>query len=172
LIRTSSLRTERLLLRPWRETDVGPLFRILLNEEVLRYFSPGPTPTRPRVAALVAGQMLHWARRGYGWWAVEELERENRLCGWCGLQKLPETGETEVGYLFDKPCWGKGLATEGARAAVKYGFDQTSLTRIIGLIHPDNAASGRVLEKAGLRYADRKQYFGMICCRYEIKRGE
>jgi ribosomal-protein-alanine N-acetyltransferase len=167
---TPILSTDRLLLRPWCELDVTPLRRILLNEEVLRYFPPGPAVTRPRVAALVARQLMHWARYGYGWWAVEEQEREGILCGWCGLQYLPETGETEVAYLFDKPCWGKGLATEGASAALRFGFEQTDLEFIIGLIHPENVASGRVLEKSGLEFSSKKSYFGMTCCRYEINR--
>jgi len=170
LISTPTLTTDRLLLRPWREQDVTPLRRILLNEEVLRYFPSGPAPTRPRVAALVARQLMHWARHGYGWWAVEELEHEGVLCGWCGLQYLTDTGETEVGYLLDKHCWGRGLATEGARAALQFGFERTDLEFIVGLIHPDNSASGRVLEKSGLKYTRKKKYFGMTCCRYEIAR--
>lgn len=155
-------------MRPWREADVGPLFRILLNEETLRYFPAGPVPTRPRIAGLVARQLIHWARRGYGWWAVEELAVEGKLCGWCGLQYLLETGETEVAYLLDKPCWGRGLATEGAGAAVKFGFEVVGLDSIVGLIHPDNLASGRVLEKSGLIFTRKQKYFGMTCCRYAI----
>ena len=165
---TPTITTDRLLLRPWREEDVGPLHRILPNEEVLRYFPPSPPPRRQQVAGLVARQLLHWAHYGYGWWAVEQLDDIGGLCGWCGLQYLTETKETEVGYLLDKHCWGKGFATEGARAALSFGFEHKGLDCIVGLIHPDNLASGRVLEKSGLHYTRRRKYFGMICCRYEI----
>lgn len=94
---------------------------------------------------------------------------EGQLIGWTGLEYLPETGETEVAYLLSPQFWGRGIATEAARAALKYGLENTGLNSIIGLAHPDNLASRRVLEKCGLVYHDRKVYWGIELCRYSLE---
>jgi len=70
----------------------------------------------------------------------------NRVAGW------PHADNVEVGFELKPWCWGQGLATEGARACLRFGFDQLGLGRIIGVTNPANAASRRVLEKAGLAY--------------------
>ena len=80
--------------------------------------------------------------------------------GWNGLQFLPETNETEVGYLLSRRFWGRGYTTEGARAALQFGFERFELEQIIGLVHPENIASQRVLEKAGLKFTNQAKYFG------------
>jgi RimJ/RimL family protein N-acetyltransferase len=68
--------------------------------------------------------------------------------------------EVEVGYRLLPDAWGQGYATEGASALVRYGFGEVGLTRIVGLTHPQNAASQSVLRKAGLRDAGFGQYYG------------
>ena len=93
---------------------------------------------------------------------------EEKLIGWNGLQFLPETGEVEVAYLISKPFWGKGLTTEGASAALRYGFEQIGLKLIIALAHPENKASRRVMEKLGMSFTGLARYFGMDLCRYVI----
>jgi [ribosomal protein S5]-alanine N-acetyltransferase len=101
-----------------------------------------------------------------------EAAVDNRLVGWNGLEYLPDTGETEVGYLLSRSARGKGYATQAARAAVSFGFRTVGLESIIGLVHPDNIPSIRVLEKSGLRFIDNKVYFGMEMRRYRINRVE
>ena len=80
----------------------------------------------------------------------------------------PELGETEVAYLLSRQVWGRGYATEAARAAVRYGFEAARLQAIIGLVHPENAASIRVLEKCGMQLADRVALWGLEMCRYRV----
>lgn len=160
-------RTSRLILRPFTEDDAEPLYGILCQDDILRYFpNPGP-PSPDRVRRLVAHQLVHWAERGLGWWAVEP-HGTPELIGWCGLQFLPETQETEVGYLLSRPFWGQGLATEAARTSLQFGFEELGLESIIGLVHPDNIASQRVLEKLGMSLVDRAIYFGMECLRCSL----
>jgi ribosomal-protein-alanine N-acetyltransferase len=89
--------------------------------------------------------------------------------GWCGLQYLPETGETEIGYLLGKPFWGKGFATEAAGEALKFGFEKLSLEIIIAIVHPENTASNRVIQKLGYKDPIRATYFGMECLRYTTR---
>jgi len=95
--------------------------------------------------------------------------RDVKFIGWCGLQYLPETEEVEVAYLLGKAYWGKGLATEAAQASLRYGFEDLGLESIVGIVHLENKASQRVLEKLGLTCVEQANYFGMDCYRYSIE---
>jgi ribosomal-protein-alanine N-acetyltransferase len=84
------------------------------------------------------------------------------------LNWLPDTEETEVLYALDRPFWGQGLATEVARFSVNYGFEMLGMKEIIGLVVPENIASARVLEKAGLKQIGPAQYFGFELLKFAI----
>jgi len=169
-MRIPSITTARLFLRPFAPTDADSLFLILQEKEILRYFPPSPNPlTRERAERLISSQLNHWQEHKLGWWAVEP-RATNRLIGWCGLQFLQETEETEVGFLISRAFWGKGLTTEAARASLSYGFDNLGLQRIVGITHPENIASQRVLEKIGMKFTTTAHYFGMDCYHYSIDR--
>ena len=162
---TPTLTTPRLTLRPFTEADAEPLYRILNEEGILRYFPRPDPPDMARVQRLIAGQLRHWEEHGLGWWAVE-LRATGELIGWNGLQHLPETDEVEVAYLLSKQHWGQGLATEGAQVALRFGVETLGLGSIVGIVHPENVASQRVLAKAGLTFINEADYFGMHVCRY------
>jgi RimJ/RimL family protein N-acetyltransferase len=166
-----TLTTPRLTLRAFTETDVEPLHRLLGQGDVLRYFPQTAPPSLERVQKMVAGILRHWEERGYGWWAVE-LRQAPELIGWNGLTYLPETDEVEVTYLLGRPFWGQGYATEGAQASLRYGFEQVGAETIVGIVHPENIASQRVLEKLGMSRTERTSYFGMDCYRYAIDRAK
>ena len=168
---TPTLTTPRLTLRPFTEADAEPLHRILNEDGILRYFPRPEPPDLARVQRLIAGQLRHWEEHGLGWWAVElrstsDLRATGELLGWNGLQYLPDTEEVEVGYLLSRRHWGQGLATEGAQAALRFGVETLRLGSIIGVVHPENIASQRVLAKAGLTFINEADYFGMHVCRY------
>jgi ribosomal-protein-alanine N-acetyltransferase len=115
--------------------------------------------------------LSHWQARGYGHWAVVTRE-DDLVVGWTGLEYLPELDQTEVAYLLSKKVHGRGFATEAVRAAVAFGFEVCSLPVIIGLVHPENAASVRVLEKCGLLFTDRQTLWGLEMLRYTATRPE
>jgi RimJ/RimL family protein N-acetyltransferase len=163
-----TITTERLVLRPFAEQDAGPLYDILAEEGVLRYFPNTSPPPRDRVGRFIAHQLKHWEEHGFGWWAVEPRER-GELIGWNGLQYLPDTDEIEIGFLLAKDYWGQGLATEGARPGLWLGFETLRLERIVAVVHPENIASQRVIEKLGLTFTNEADYFGMHVYRYEIE---
>lgn len=172
-----TLTTPRLRLRPFAEGDVEPLHRILGEEGVVRYFPNPDPPSVDRLHRFVARLLAHWEEHGYGWWAVELLGGPGQgsgngpeVVGWNGLTYLPETGETEVAYLLAKACWGRGLAVEGAQAALHYGFETHSLDQIIAVVHPDNQRSIRVIEKLGMAFTGKASYFGMDVLRYVLDR--
>jgi len=162
-----TLSTHHLLLRPWALEDADVLFRILQEPDILKYFPP-TTFTLEKTQRYINHQLNHWQERGYGHWAVVTRE-DGQVVGWNGLEYLPETNENEVAYLFSHQVWGCGYATEAARSAVEYGFETAGLQAIIGLVHPENIGSMRVLEKCGLACVDRKVYWGLEMRRYRIE---
>jgi ribosomal-protein-alanine N-acetyltransferase len=163
-----TIETSRLVLRPWAIEDGKALWQILGEEGVLRYFPDVSAPSLDRVERFVGRQIQHWQDHGYGWWAVE-LRAKPGLIGWNGLQYLPETKEIELGYLLRSDCWGRGLAAEGGREGLRYGFEILGLERIIAVVHPDNRASQRVTEKLGMTFVEEAVYFGMPVRRYIVE---
>jgi len=162
-----TIMTSRLALRAFTSDDVGPLHTILNEDGILRHFPNPEPPDRGRVQKFIAAQLQHWEEREYGWWAVEPRER-HELIGWSGLQYLPDTDETEVAFLLSGRCWGKGLATEGARVGLAFGFERFHFGQIVAVAHPENAASLRVLEKLGMSFTYEAVYFGMPVRRYVL----
>ena len=163
--------TPRLVLRPFTMSDVDALYQILQEQDILRYFPSSKPPPRERVEQLISSQLKHWEEHKLGWWAVEP-RFSRKLTGWCGLQYLPETEETEVGFLLSNSFWGQGFATEAAKASLRYGFEDLGLKHIVGITHPQNIASQRVLRKLGMSFTVKTRYFGMDCYRYSIDRSD
>jgi RimJ/RimL family protein N-acetyltransferase len=164
-----TLYTPNLILRPFAAEDAKSLHRIYQGEGVLRYFPNPIPPPLDKVERFIAYQQNHWEQYAYGNWAVVP-GAGGELIGWAGLQYLPETNETEVGYLLDRSQWGKGYATEAARAALQFGFERFDFLEIIALVHPENLTSLRVAAKCGLVPVERKPYWGLELIRHTITR--
>jgi RimJ/RimL family protein N-acetyltransferase len=164
-----TITTPRLVLRAFTQEDVEPLYHILRQEDVLRYFPPTDPLPRDRVQKMVLGLLKHWEARGYGLWAVE-ARSGGQLMGRCGLQWLPDTKEVEVDFILGRTFWGQGFATEAARASLRHGFEELEVELVVGIVHVENRASQRVLEKLGMAILEQRQFFGMECYRYAIER--
>jgi ribosomal-protein-alanine N-acetyltransferase len=145
------LETARLRLRPFQLGDLEDLYRLYGDAEVMRYITNGQPRTREDTIAALARMMGHWPRLGLGMWALFD-RADGRFIGRCGLQPLGDSTETELGYTLLKEFWGRGIATETARLALRHGFETCGLERIIAIAHPANGASRRVIEKVGFRY--------------------
>ena len=145
--------TDRLLLRRWREDDFEALCAIFAKPEVWWYPDQrGRDAAETR--AFLDRRLELWDTRGWSHWAVVHRADE-RLIGFLGLEPpafLPEVMPTvEVGWRLDPDYWGRGLATEGGRAALAFGFDVLALDEIVSIYEPANVASGRVMEHLGMR---------------------
>jgi ribosomal-protein-alanine N-acetyltransferase len=162
-----SLQTSRLILRPLQPGDAKTLYRIYQSEGVLRYFPNPIPPSLEKVQRLITAQQTHWEKHGYGNWGVLPIGVEE-IIGWAGLQYLPELDETEVGFLLDRPHWGRGYATEAALASLQFGFEHFNLDSIIALVHPENLASQRVIEKCGMTYMETISLWGIQLMRFII----
>jgi ribosomal-protein-alanine N-acetyltransferase len=107
--------------------------------------------------AIINSIMLNWQKYHFGVWAIVDKKHQN-LIGHCGFKFLENTTEVQIGYLLKKSYWGKGLATEAASAALKYGFEIAHLEKVVAVAKPDNIASRRVMEKLGMNY-EKDAYF-------------
>lgn len=144
------LETERLVLCEMTMDDVDDLALIISDAETMRFY-PQPYDRRG-VEEWVERNINRYAQDGHGLWAMI-LKSDDRLVGDCGLviQTVEDVDETEIGYHVNKNYWGRGLATEAARACRDYGFAQLNRNRLISLIRPENISSRRVAEKNGMR---------------------
>ena len=163
-----TLATERLILRPFTMEDQQALFTITNEPNIFQYFPTKTAWDMEKVERSIKYQTAHWEKFGYGQLAVT-LRDSLQLIGWCGLEFLPDTNETEVGYLLSGEFWGKGYATEAAKVSVHFGLNEIGLKEIIGLTDPLNIASQRVLEKSGMAFTRRQVYFGMEMFRFAIQ---
>jgi RimJ/RimL family protein N-acetyltransferase len=148
------IETERLTLRRWRTEDLDDLTAIFTKPEVWWY------PHRrgwssDETKAFLDRRIALWRTRGWTQWAVDHRQDE-RLIGYLGLEPprfLPEVMPTvEVGWRLDPGYWGRGLATEGGRAALGFGFEVLGLDEIVSIYEPENVASGRVMRRLGMRH--------------------
>jgi RimJ/RimL family protein N-acetyltransferase len=144
------LETQRLLLRPFTETDVEELARIYADPEVTRFMGEGRPLDRAGTWRAVAGYIGHLAMRGYGVLAVVERST-GRLLGRSGPWYPEGWPGLEVGWVIDRARWGEGFATEAGRASLDHCFDVLGAHEVISLIQPGNIASVRVAEKLGAR---------------------
>jgi len=95
--------------------------------------------------------MATFDARGFCLWKLLPNEGD-RLIGFCGLQPLPETDEIEIGWWLARACWGRGLATEAARAVLRDGFERAGLQRIVAIAQPANTASIGIMRKLEMRF--------------------
>jgi RimJ/RimL family protein N-acetyltransferase len=147
----TDLRTERLLLRQWRDDDFEPFAALNGDPEVMRHFPR--TLSRAESDTLAERQRTLIAERGWGLWAVEAPE------GFIGFVGLSEprfeehfTPAVEVGWRLARHGWRKGYATEAARAAVAYGFGELALDEIVSFTAVVNDRSRGVMERLGMTY--------------------
>jgi [ribosomal protein S5]-alanine N-acetyltransferase len=162
-----SLNIRGLTLRLLQAADAVTLHRIYQAEGVLRYFPNPAAPPLEKVERFIANQQAHWEKYGYGNWGLLP-DGKAEIIGWAGLQYLPELDETEVGFLLDRSFWGKGFATDAALASLRFGFENFELSHIIALVHPENRASRRVIEKCGMAYVDSLALWGIELMRYRV----
>jgi RimJ/RimL family protein N-acetyltransferase len=148
------LRTDRLLLRGWREDDLEP-FAVLNADPVAMEHLPGCL-TREESDDLAGRIRAQFASHGFGFWAVE-VPRVSPFIGFVGLA-VPSfqahfTPCVEIGWRLSPPYWGRGYATEAARAALAFAFRQLRLSEVVSFTVPGNARSRRVMERLGMRHS-------------------
>jgi RimJ/RimL family protein N-acetyltransferase len=155
----SDILTDRLRLRGWRDSDREPFARINRDPLVMEFF-PAPL-SAPESSVLFDRIESHFVQHGFGLWAAE-LRETAAFIGYIGLA-VPRfnaafTPCVEIGWRLDAAWWGKGLATEGARAVARHAFHMLHLNELVSLTVPANLRSRRVMEKLGMTHDPREDF--------------
>ncbi len=143
------LRTRRLLLRPFRAEDVDAYAAMCADPEVMRYLSAAGQPlSRAEAWRQMAMFSGHWQLRGFGTWVVEEADG-GTFVGRVGLHYPEGFPDRELGWAICRRFWGRGLASEAARAVADHAFRTLGWDHVISLILPGNARSIKLAERLG-----------------------
>lgn len=153
----TTLKTERLTLRPLASADAEAYAALRFHPEVVRWLPAVSGEPIEVVRGSIERFAAGWQQRRYAPWGVF---LGSRLIGHGGLNYVPEFAETEVLWALHPDAWGKGYATEMARAALAYGFDTLGLDLIFAITLPDNHASQAVMKRLGLTYRRKVEYRG------------
>jgi ribosomal-protein-alanine N-acetyltransferase len=148
-----ALATERLLLRAWHPSDHAPFAALNADPEVMEHFPA--TLTRDESDALVARIVAGFAQHPFGLWATEVVET-GEFIGFVGLAvpnfDAPFMPTVEVGWRLARAAWGHGYASEAAREALRYGFDDVGLDEVVSFTSVSNLRSQRVMQRIGLHH--------------------
>lgn len=147
------IQTQRLILRGMRDGDFAPFAAMNADPRVMEYFRA--TMTRDQSSAMIRRIEDHFARYGHGFWMVEAVG----VADFAGIAGLMVPGfevrfapAVEIGWRFAPACWGKGYATEAARALLAFGFDRVGLEEVVSFTVPANRRSRRVMERIGMTH--------------------
>ncbi len=162
-----SIETERLRLRMVSRDDLDDLARLFADPDVVKYVGDGQPATREDAAKTVESMTAHWQKHGFGRWIIAD-KVSGAFLGFGGLRSL--FGSPEVVYHLAKQSWGKGLATELARAALRYGFEDRGFDRIVAIAKRANTASIHVMEKLGMEFEKQAHYYDLDVVQYGINR--
>lgn len=145
------LETPRLYLREFTIDDAQLLIDLNNNPNVIRYTGDGPVKDLEEAKRILTDIIFPQYKNKLGRWAVH-LKSNDEFIGWCGLKFIEENNEIDLGYRFFENNWGKGYASESAKAALDYGVNILKLKNIIARAAKDNVASINVLKKLGMVY--------------------
>ncbi|MBQ1784006.1 MAG: GNAT family N-acetyltransferase [Gammaproteobacteria bacterium] len=151
---TPTLVSTRTRLRPFELADGPAYLRLGSDPAIIRYTDNHGLTSLEDALALMARAPLHdYATSIYGRLAVE-WRATGEVIGFCGLKYLPDLQEVDLGYRFLPEFWGLGLATETSQTVLDHYLRQGQTPRVMGLVHPANGASARVMTKLGFTEAD------------------
>lgn len=137
IIQLPVLETERLILRHYKSSDLERYYEMMADPDVTRYLLSGKPMSRHEAWRSIATMAGHWMLNGFGQWALED-KSSGLFIGRAGFLKPEGWPAIEAGWTLHLDAWGKGYATEAAKAVIHYGFEVMNLDRIISLIQPDN----------------------------------
>ena len=152
------LHTPRLTLRHYTMDDLDRLHVLNTDEEVMKYIRPIQTDIDKTQRDLVKMLSYYGQEETVGYLAAEERET-GAFIGSFALRDLDGTDKVELGYRLHKAYWGKGYATEGSQALIKYAFTEWKIPELVAVVRPEHVASQRVLEKCGFKYLRLAYYY-------------
>jgi ribosomal-protein-alanine N-acetyltransferase len=162
------IETERLILRDLLPNDDVGMFELDSNADVHKFLGNNPILKIEQAEEVIMNIRQQYLDNGIGRWATIE-KSSGDFIGWSGLKFIASiennhTNFYDVGYRFIPKYWGKGYATESAKAALEYAFKTMKVNEVIGTCHEENIASRRVLEKCGLKFVEKFLYNNELTC--------
>ncbi|WP_223879709.1 GNAT family N-acetyltransferase [Dechloromonas sp. CZR5] len=149
------LETSRLRLRPWRDEDLAPFAALNADAQVMAHFPA--TLDRAESDVLAARCQSLIEAQGWGFWATE-IKASGDFIGFVGLHRpiaeLPFSPCVEIGWRLARPFWGQGYASEAARAALSFAFNDLALAEVVAFTSLENRRSQAVMERLGMRRAE------------------
>jgi [ribosomal protein S5]-alanine N-acetyltransferase len=147
-----TLQTARLLLRPFVPADADALHAQWNDPDVGRWLWDAEPVSRETVDAVIASSQASFRERGYGMFTLRPREARDEVIGFAGLRTIGESSDVEILYALLPARWGRGLATEAARAVLEWGFGTLGLAAIAAGADPPNAASFAVMERLAMPF--------------------
>lgn len=163
------LRTPRLRLRPLEPADREALHRLWIHPDVRRFLWDDRVIEPAEVDGVIAASAATFAAEGFGHFALRE-EEAGPLLGTCGLHRYAPGAEPELLYSLAHERWGRGYATEAARAVVDDAFARLGLARVVARADLPNRDSQRVMQRLGMAYAGEEEAGGLRLVRYVLTR--
>lgn len=168
--------TERLILRELLPTDVDGMYELDSDPAVHKYLGNNPVKDKAQIIEVINFVRQQYIDNGIGRWAIIE-KTNNTFIGWAGLKLVKEMTNNHInhydlGYRLIRKYWGQGLATESAKAAVAYGFDQLNIKEIFAAAHIENHSSNNLLQKLGFKLVETYFDFDDLNNWYRIGRDE
>ncbi len=165
------LETKRLVLDPWQGTDWTEFRPIATDPEVMRYITDGVPWNEDMIRSFVDRQVKLYDERAFCRWKLVEKASGN-VIGFCGVGTWRDNPDLEIGWWLARRSWGRGLATEAAKAALHDIFERVKLERVISIARPANIASTRIMEKLGLEFVREFESEGVHLVQYAIDRAQ
>jgi RimJ/RimL family protein N-acetyltransferase len=165
------LETERLVLWPLSGRDLAAMYQVFNDPAVRRYLFDDRPVSLDTARAVLRASARDFPERGVGLFGVR-LRGSEDLVGLCGLRWEEGLGEMEIMYCLVPELWGRGLATEAARACLRFAFEEAGLERVMGGADEPNVASLRVIERLGMRFVGRVLPAAPEVPYFEIKRDD
>lgn len=171
VLKKNEITTERLVLRLFDpENDIDHYAAILGQRDVGKWLPKRDAYNYDESKNMIKFFTDHWERNGFGAWAM--TTKDGKLLGHMGLNFYPDLKEVEVLYALGEEAWGKGYATEGAKASAQYAFQNLSCEKLIGLTKPDNFPSQHVLKKLGMKHTKEIHWRGMDLFYFELNKND
>jgi ribosomal-protein-alanine N-acetyltransferase len=148
------METDRLIIRPFTYQDQDSIYQVMKDKEMCEYTPDEPWESMEDAKYFVKQALWLYDLNHYTFRHFFAITRRgtDEIIGFCGVGGIGyDRNENEIFYSIGKAYWGKGYATEAATAVLKYAFDRLNLENIIGVVHPENIASRKVMEKIGLK---------------------
>jgi [ribosomal protein S5]-alanine N-acetyltransferase len=164
------IETERLILRPFEpERDAEQMLEVYGDPAVMRYIPEDVYRSLAAVRATLERYAREQESRGFSFWAV--VERGGHVIGDAGFGVFAQTGDVELGYSFRRDRWGRGYATEAARACLDAALAHLDVARVVAVVDAENQRSARVAERIGMTIAETVELHGRPHRLFELRRG-